>query len=122
MINYELIENYPGFAEGVFGAQLASAMTTQATKYGLQLMMAEIAGLELFSSCRYVQCTDGKGYTTNVVIIAGGARPIKLGIPGEDKLQGKGVFNCAFCDGGTLWSEWWQYAVVEMLALPRQFT
>ncbi len=98
--NYEWIENYPGFAEGVSGANLTSEMVTQATKYGLQLQQAEVAGIELYTSCRWVKCADGKGYTAAVVIIAGGSHPKKLGVPGEETLQGKGIFNCALCDGG----------------------
>ena len=98
--NIELIENYPGFAEGVFGAELASRMVTQATHYGLQIDNAEVTGVELFSGTRYVGCSNGQGFTTNVIIIAGGSKNKKLGVPGESELSGKGVFECAFCDGG----------------------
>jgi len=98
--NIELIENYPGFAEGVFGAELASRMVTQATHYGLQIDNAEVTGVELFSGTRYVGCSNGQGFTTNVIIIAGGSKNKKLGVPGEAEFSGKGVFECAFCDGG----------------------
>jgi thioredoxin reductase (NADPH) len=47
-----------------------------------------------------VGCVNGQGYTTNIVIITSGSRNKKLGVPGEESLHGKGVFNCAFCDGG----------------------
>jgi thioredoxin reductase (NADPH) len=97
--NIDLIENYPGFADGVAGAQLASGMVKQAEKYGLKMELAEVTGIELFSSTRWVGCSRGQGYTTNVIIIAGGSRHKKLGVPGEAELEGKGVFNCAFCDG-----------------------
>ena len=97
--NVEWIENYPGFADGVSGAHLASEMVNQATKYGLHLKEAEVTGIELFTSSRWVSCADGQGYTTAVVIIAGGARPKKLGVPGEEELKDKGVFACALCDG-----------------------
>lgn len=98
--NVEWIENYPGFSEGISGAELASQMVDQACKYGLKIKQEEVSGLELFSSCRVATCTSGKSYTTLAIIIAGGSRPKKLGVPGEDKLQGKGVFSCALCDGG----------------------
>jgi thioredoxin reductase (NADPH) len=98
--NIELIENYPGFADGVSGAQLASQMVSQAVKYGLQIETADVTGIELFSSTRYVSCSRGQGFTTNVIIIAGGSKNKKLGVPGEEELAGKGVFECAFCDGG----------------------
>ncbi len=98
--NIDLVENYPGFSEGISGAQLAAEMTTQATKYGLQLKRAEVMSIELFSSSRWVTCSNGTGYTTGVIIIAGGSKLKKLGITGEEKLEGKGVFSCALCDGG----------------------
>lgn len=98
--NVELIENYPGFAAGVSGAKLASEMVNQATTFGLRLEQAEVSAIELYSNCKYVTCADGSGYTAAAVIIAGGARQKKLGVPGEEEFRGKGVFNCAFCDGG----------------------
>jgi thioredoxin reductase (NADPH) len=98
--NIELIENYPGFTDGISGAQLASQMVSQATKYGLQIETAEVTGIELFSSTRYVGCSRGQGFTTNIIIISGGSKNKKLGVPGEEELAGKGVFECAFCDGG----------------------
>jgi thioredoxin reductase (NADPH) len=98
--NIALIENFPGFSGGVPGAQLAAEMVKQAQKYGLQIESAEATGLELFSGTRYVGCSRGQGFTTNVVIITGGSRNKKLGVPGEAELAGKGVFECAFCDGG----------------------
>jgi thioredoxin reductase (NADPH) len=98
--NIELIENYPGFADGVAGALLASQMVGQATRYGLQIENADVTGIEVFSGTRYVGCSRGPGFTTNVIIIAGGSKNKKLGVPGEAELAGKGVFECAFCDGG----------------------
>ena len=98
--NIEFVENYPGFSEGISGASLASEMAKQATKYGLEIRLAEANGIELYTSTRCVNCADGEGYTSSVIIIAGGSRHKKLGVPGEDHLEGKGVFNCALCDGG----------------------
>ncbi len=98
--NIEMIENYPGFADGIAGAKLASQMVEQATKYGLEIENAEAIGIELFSGTRYVNCSGGQGFTTNVIIIAGGTKNKKLNVPGEAELAGKGVFECAFCDGG----------------------
>ena len=98
--NVEWIENYPGFPDGISGAQLANNMLTQAQKYGLQTEAGEVTTIELFSSTRWVGTSSGKGYTTGVVIIAGGSRPKKLGVPGEEQLMGKGIIHCALCDGG----------------------
>jgi len=97
--NIELLENYPGFTDGVAGAQLASEMVKQAGKYGLQMELGEVTGIELFSGTRWVGCSRGQGYTTNLIVIAGGSRHKKLGVPGEAEFEGKGVFSCAFCDG-----------------------
>ncbi len=98
--NVELIENYPGFSQGVPGARLASEMLSQATKFGLKTEPAEVVGLEIYSNSKWVQCAGGKGYTTAAIIIAGGCRYKKLGVPGEKELRGKGIISCAFCEGG----------------------
>ncbi len=98
--NIERVENYPGYADGVAGPQLASEMVNQALKCGVQLEQGEVTAIESYSSCISLLCSDGKGYTAAVVIIAGGARPKKLGVPGEDAFLGKGVIHCALCDGG----------------------
>jgi len=98
--NIELIENYPGFAAGIAGAKLASEIVAQAREYGVEIALGEVTGLEAFSGTRYVTCADGQGYTTGIVIFTGGSKNKKLGVPGEAELAGKGVFECAFCDGG----------------------
>ncbi len=98
--NIEWIENYPGFAEGISGPQLASEMVNQARRFGVRMEQGEVVGIESFSSTRLVNCADGKGYTCAAVVLAGGSRPKKLGVPGEDMFQNKGVIHCALCDGG----------------------
>lgn len=98
--NISLIENYPGFPDGVSGARLASDMISQAEKYGLRMDQAEVTEIEVFSDTRWVGCANGEGYTAGVIIIAGGSKHRKLGVPGEESLYNKGVFSCAFCDGG----------------------
>jgi thioredoxin reductase (NADPH) len=98
--NIERIENYPGFSGGVPGAQLAAEMVRQAQQFGLQTETAEVTGIEVFSGTRYVGCSRGQGFTTDVIIVAGGSKNKKLGVPGEAELAGRGVFECAFCDGG----------------------
>jgi thioredoxin reductase (NADPH) len=98
--NIELIENYPGYPDGISGAALASQMVAQAQKFGVQIENAEVTGIESFSGTRYVACANGEGYTTNVVIIAAGSKNKKLNVAGEAELLGRGVFECALCDGG----------------------
>jgi thioredoxin reductase (NADPH) len=100
VINYESIENYPGFSNGVSGCDLVTQMVEQATNAGLQLETNEVVEIENFSSCRSVSCTDGTTYTAPIVIIAGGAHPKNLNVPNEERLKGKGIFHCAYCDGG----------------------
>jgi thioredoxin reductase (NADPH) len=97
--NADWIENYPGFSDGIAGPQLASEMTIQAVNSGLQMEMAEVAAIESYSESTCVQLTDGRYFTAKVLIIASGCHPRKLNIPGESKLLGKGVFECALCDG-----------------------
>jgi thioredoxin reductase (NADPH) len=100
VIDYERIENYPGFSQGIAGSQLVTEMVEQAVNAGLQLESNEVVEVENFSSCRSVSCSDGTNHTAPIVIIAGGAHPKNLNVPGEEKLKGKGVIYCAFCDGG----------------------
>lgn len=99
MMDRELIENYPGFSDGVSGTQLASEMMTQATNSGLEVRSAEAIGIEPRDNCRLVRCADGEDLLAKVVIVAGGTHPKKLNVPGEEELLGKGVFHCATCDG-----------------------
>jgi thioredoxin reductase (NADPH) len=93
----ELVENYPGFAEGVSGAELGQLMQQQAARYGLNTVIAEVTGLELKGKQRVVSTTQGD-FNAKAVIIATGSERGKLGIPGEGELTGKGVSYCATCD------------------------
>lgn len=98
-INYETIEDYPGFSQGVAGSQLVSEMLAQATSAGVEVESNEVVEIENFSSCRSVSCRDGRTYTAPVVILTGGTHPKELNVPGEEKFKGQGVFHCAYCDG-----------------------
>ncbi len=100
IMNIELIENYPGFPDGVVGSQLGMEMKNQAEKYGLQTERNEVIMLQLTAGDKMVSCANGIVYATPAVVITGGSVPKKLGVPGESKLSGSGVFYCAFCDGG----------------------
>jgi thioredoxin reductase (NADPH) len=93
----ELVENYPGFPEGISGAELGQLMHQQATKYGLQTLLTEVAGIELQGEKKVVVTTKGN-FTAKAVIIASGSERLKLGIPGEEEFTGKGVSYCATCD------------------------
>jgi len=93
----ELVENYPGFPEGISGLELGQLMHQQATKYGLEILLAEITGLELKQGQKIIKTTEGN-FTTKAVIIASGSERLKLGVPGEKEFAGKGVSYCATCD------------------------
>jgi len=93
----EMVENYAGFAEGVSGVELGQLMQRQAAKYGLNITIAEVTGLELKKEKRVVNTTKGD-FTAKAVIIASGSERSKLGTPGERELTGKGVSYCATCD------------------------
>jgi thioredoxin reductase (NADPH) len=94
----ELVENDPGFAEGISGAELGQLMQKQAAKYGLNITIAEVTNLELKGNKKVVKTTRGD-FTAKAVIIASGSERGKLGVPGEVEVTGKGVSYCATCDG-----------------------
>jgi thioredoxin reductase (NADPH) len=98
IINAELVENYPGFPQGISGAELGSLMEQQATKYGLEIIMAEVEGVEVGEGEKIVHTSEGQ-YRAKALIIAGGSEHGKLGVPGEEELRGRGVSYCATCDG-----------------------
>ena len=98
VLNAETIENFPGFPEGISGADLGSLMLDQATKYGLEVRLSEVTGLRQSQSRWVVETYDGTASSRSVVI-AGGSMLRKLGVPGEEALHGAGVSYCATCDG-----------------------
>lgn len=98
IVNAHLVENYPGFPQGVSGAQLGELMSQQALKYGLTTLSAEVTGIELRGQSKVVK-TAGGDLQAKALIIAGGSEPQKLGVRGEELLTGRGVSYCATCDG-----------------------
>ena len=92
-----IIENYPGFPEGISGYDLSEKMKTQSESLGLKIESAEVHSLNLSGEAKEIILQD-RTVTTKSLIIASGASPRKLGI-GEDKFFGKGVSFCATCDG-----------------------
>ena len=94
-----LIENYPGFPQGVEGYQLSMDMHMQAENFGAETKYAEVTKLELDAPVKTVHTTDGI-FSAKTVVIATGANPRDLGVAGEWDLVGRGVAYCAHCDGG----------------------
>ena len=97
IVNAERVENYPGFPEGISGLELAQLMHQQATKYGLETLLAEATGIELTEGQKVVKTTEDN-FIAKAVISASGSERDKLGIPGEKEFTGKGVSYCAICD------------------------
>ena len=96
----ERIDDYPGFRNGITGANLASEMIEHATASGVRFEQGEASGVEMFSRSRWVACSDGRAFSCGVVILAGGAHFTRLGVPGERSFVGRGVIDCTPCDGG----------------------
>jgi thioredoxin reductase (NADPH) len=94
----DLIENYPGFPSGISGFDLATRMHEQAEMLGLETRVAEVESLDLTGEVKTIK-VDGEVIETKVVILALGAKPKTLGVPGEEEYYGKGVSYCATCDG-----------------------
>ncbi len=94
----DLIENYPGFPEGVSGFELADRMRRQAERFGTQIYYAPPGEINLKSQPKTITL-EGKTLNTKTVIIASGTSPKTLNIPGEAKFKGHGVSYCATCDG-----------------------
>lgn len=94
----EEVENYPGFAEAISGPELSERMVKQVEKFGAQIRMEEVQGVERLEHGFLVKGYD-QDYLAKAVIIATGATPRRLGVPGEDEFYGRGVSTCATCDG-----------------------
>jgi thioredoxin reductase (NADPH) len=94
----DIIDNYPGFDEGIDGISLGMKMQAGAERFGAATEYAEVTSLELSDKIKTVETTSGR-FLTRTVIIATGADPRKLGIEGEDALVGRGLHYCAHCDG-----------------------
>lgn len=92
------IENYPGFPDGVGGPELGELFQKQAERFGARIEYDSVTAVD-FSSRPFKIITYAREIKADSVIIATGASPVKLNVPGEDTLVGKGVSYCATCDG-----------------------
>ena len=93
-----IVENYPGFPEGVDGYELMTRMQKQAEKFGARVQFGTVESVE-FSGQPLRLSVDGEPVATQTVIIASGAGHRHLGLESEEKLEKKGVTYCATCDG-----------------------
>ncbi len=95
----DMIENYPGFPEGVRGPELSIMMEQQTRKFGADMRYEDVTGVEKLEEPLKLVHTTEATYAGKTIIIATGGSHKKLGVPGEDELSGKGVSYCAVCDG-----------------------
>ena len=93
------VENYPGYPEGVMGPQMMQDLRDQAERFGTRFITDDATAIELSEDgAPHTVTVAGKEIKTRAVILAMGAEPKKLGVPGEDELAARGVSYCATCD------------------------
>ncbi|HZQ10701.1 MAG TPA: thioredoxin-disulfide reductase [Anaerolineae bacterium] len=93
------VENYPGFPDGITGPELTELMKQQAEKFGTRFETDHVSHVNLQGHPFTLDTENGMHYEAKSVIIATGASPRRLGVPGEMELTGRGVSYCATCDG-----------------------
>ena len=93
------VENWPGSPEGIMGPDLMMKMQEQAEKFGARIAYASVESIERLANGSFKLFAGSETFEAKTVIIATGAAPRHLGIPGEQKLIGHGLTSCATCDG-----------------------
>ena len=99
LMNTTEVENFPGFPEGIMGPDLMMNLKAQAQRFGAELVPDDVVSVELEGDVKVVTDASGGVHRAKAVILAMGSGYRRLGVPGEDKLSGKGVSWCATCDG-----------------------
>lgn len=97
MTTTELIENYPGFPQGITGDELSRLMEEQAKRFGMEAVSGEVVEIKLEGDKKVVR-TEESTYLCKALIASTGTEYRKLGVPGEKEFTGKGVSYCATCD------------------------
>lgn len=92
------VENFPGFKEGIMGPELMEQMRSQAERFGTQMLQEIVTRVELEGEVKKIW-VDDELYEARAVVLAMGAAPRYLSVPGEQELLGRGVSSCATCDG-----------------------
>jgi thioredoxin reductase (NADPH) len=93
-----MVENYPGYRDGIMGPDLMTEMRAQSEKFGAEIVHGDVSGVDLCSEPITVKTPEAE-YSTKTLIIATGASARLLGLPSERTLMGHGVSTCATCDG-----------------------
>ena len=94
----DMIENYPGFPEGISGPELMMKFFEQTQTFGVEMIYEQVCSLDLDGDVKRV-ITDKQTIESKTVVIASGAKPRMLGVDNEQRLRGRGVSYCATCDG-----------------------
>src|SRR5690349_23721166 len=92
------VENYPGFEEGILGAPMMEKFEVQARRFGTEMIPEDVSAVD-FSERPFKVTADSGEYLARAIIITTGASAKWLGLPSEERLQGRGVSACATCDG-----------------------
>ena len=98
LMNTTDVENYPGFPEGIQGPEMMALFKKQAARFGSRFVSGDATGVDLSTQPFRVR-TDEQELASRALIVATGASPRTLGIPGEERYAGRGVSYCATCDG-----------------------
>ena len=93
------VENFPGFAEGIMGPELIANMRAQAERFGTTFVTEDVVRADLSERPFTLETASGAVLRSRALIVATGAKPRRLDVPGEDELWGSGVSACATCDG-----------------------
>lgn len=93
------VENFPGYPEGIMGPELMMRMQAQAEKFGARITWASVEAVERREDGTFLVKAGSESFEAKTVIVATGAAPRHLGLPGEQKLIGHGLTSCATCDG-----------------------
>jgi thioredoxin reductase (NADPH) len=95
-----IIENFPGFPEGIPGPQLMAQMREQAVKHGTRMVMEDVVEIDVRHHPFTITTMSGDTFSTDALIVASGATARRLPLESEKKLWGRGISACAVCDGG----------------------
>ncbi len=95
----DLVENYPGFPEGISGKELTLLFKKQAEKFGLNIARGEVTKIERIDKEIFLHLRTGEVVRSKTVILTVGSNPRRLGVPGEEEFLNRGVSYCATCDG-----------------------
>jgi thioredoxin reductase (NADPH) len=92
------VDNFPGFPNGIKGPDLMNAMRAQVERFGAEFLQESATEIDFTKEPKELKTTSGKTYFAKTIIITTGAETKWLGVPGEDKLRGRGISSCAPCD------------------------